>query len=139
MKTKSGFQEVFYSYWNDLRYYNSRSESRNAPVVEYAIDTWIRLLAPFIPYTVEEIYQELGREKMACESSFPAVEKSRLHPEAELSESLLGRLIDDSNNILKLMTQRPKSLYIYCSSNWAYSLFDKLVEGRKLSRRQAKL
>ena len=81
MKTKTGFQEVFYSYWNDLRYYNSRTEGRNAPVVEYAIDTWIRLLAPFIPYTVEEIYQGLGREKMVCESSFPVVEKSRLHPE----------------------------------------------------------
>ena len=49
----------------------------------------------------------------------------------ELSESLLGRLIEDSNNILKLMNQRPKSLYIYCSPDWAYNLFDKLVESRK--------
>ena len=63
MKTKSGFQEVFYSYWNDLRYYNSRSENRNAKVIEYAIDCWIKLLAPFIPYTVEEIYQESGTRK----------------------------------------------------------------------------
>jgi len=33
------------------------------------------------------------------------------------------------------MTQRPKSLYIYCSPDWAYDLFDQLVEGRKSSEK----
>jgi len=139
MKTKSGFQEVFYSYWNDLRYYNSRCEIRNESIVQYAIDVWIRLLAPFIPYTVEEIYQELGREKMVCESSFPEVEESRIHPEAALSELLVQRLVEDSNNILKLMTQKPKSLYIYSSSDWSYDLFGRLIEGRKSNEKTSEI
>ena len=33
------------------------------------------------------------------------------------------------------MTLKPQSLYIYCSPDWAYGLFDQLLEGRKTSEK----
>ncbi|MDA4111129.1 MAG: leucine--tRNA ligase [Thaumarchaeota archaeon] len=131
MKTKSAFQEVFYSYWNDLRYYMARSEKRNQNVLRYASETWIKLLAPFIPYTAEETNLLFGGQKMVCETSFPIVEESRIHPDAELFESMLQRLIDDSNNILKLMPQRPSDLHVYLAPDWAYALFSFLGVARE--------
>jgi len=135
MKTKSAFQEAFYLYWNDLRYYDSRTEKQNPTIVRRAIEVWLKLLAPFIPYTVEEINESLGNERMVCSSGFPIEEKSRLHPEAEISESLVLKLIEDSNNILKLMPQNPQKLFIYVPPAWAYKLFDQLVEARKLGEK----
>ncbi len=135
MKTKSAFQEAFYSFWNDLRYYESRSERQNHDIALYAVNIWLRLLAPFLPYTVEEINENLGNRKMICSSQFPKVEEGRLHAEADLSESLVQKLIEDSNNILKLMPQKPKKLFIYVTPSWSYDLFNKLAEARKTGQK----
>jgi len=130
MKTKSAFQEAFYSFWNDLRYYESRANKQNQEVVVYAVDVWLRLLAPFAPYTVEEINQQLGHIGMICESTFPKEDITKSHPDAYLSESLVQRIIEDSNNILKLMPQKPSKLFIYIPASWSYDLFYELVKGR---------
>lgn len=131
MKTKSAFQEAFYSFWNDMRYYESRAEAPDTRLASYAIEVWLKLLAPFIPYSAEEINESLGKGTMISLSRFPIVEEGRLHPEAELSESLVLKLIEDSNNILKLMSQRPEKLFIYVAPDWSYDLFNRLVQGRK--------
>ena len=135
MKTKSAFQEAFYSFWNDLRYYESRSDQLNPRVVSYAIQVWLRLLGPFIPYTVEEINEDLGKGEMICSSLFPVLEESRLHPEAELTESLTQKLIEDSSNILKIIPQKPKKLFIYVAPDWSYELFIKLADGRRIQEK----
>ena len=80
---------------------------------------------------MEEINEALGRKEMVCTSKFPVEERSKIHPAAELSESLILKLIDDSNNILKLMPQKPQKLFVYVAPAWTYRLFDKLVQARK--------
>ncbi len=131
MKTKSGFQEAFYAYWNDLRYYASRADKLNHEAVVYSIDVWLKLLAPFLPYSVEEINETLGGTEMVCTSKFPIEEKTKLHPAAELSDFLVRRLIEDSNNILKLMPEKPQKLFVYVPPGWSYQLFEQLVLARK--------
>jgi leucyl-tRNA synthetase len=131
MKTKSAFQEAFYSYWNDLRSYMLQAEVRPSKLTSYAVDTWIRLLAPFIPYSVEEINEMRGGKEMACTLQFPKCEESKLHPDAELGEALLEKLVEDSKNILKLMPQQMKSLHIYVAPQWQYDLFSEIAKSRK--------
>lgn len=131
MKTKSGFQEVFYSYWNDLRYYSSRTERKNSRVARYAVEVWLKLLASFIPYSAEEINEILGNHELISVAPFPKFDPAKLHPEAELSETIVQNLINDSNNILKLMSQKPKILYVYTAPGSSSSLFSYLVEGRR--------
>jgi len=137
MRTKSAFQEAFFSYWNDLRYYESRGDSLNPSTSKYAIEVWLRLLAPFVPYLVEEINQTLGNTSMLSTSRFPVLDDSKIHPEAELSEILVQDLIEDSNKILKLMTQKPKKLFIYTAPGWANELFEKLVAARKTGEKNS--
>jgi leucyl-tRNA synthetase len=131
MKTKSAFQEAFYSYWNDIRYYLGRSENRSKDTLLYAVETWIRLLAPFVPYTAEETNEALGGQNFVSESSFPVVDPSKLHTDAELVEFLLQRLVDDSKNILKLMSQKPAELHLYVAQPWSYGLFESVVKARE--------
>ncbi|MHB1868092.1 MAG: leucine--tRNA ligase [Nitrososphaerales archaeon] len=131
MKTKSAFQEVFYAYWNDLRYYLLQTEVHPSNLINCAVDTWVKLLAPFLPYTVEEINESRGRKEMVCSSSFPKFDESKLHADAELGELLLQKLVEDSKNILKLMPQQMKSIHIYIAPEWQYDLFSEAVKSRK--------
>ena len=131
MKTKSAFQEVFYAYWNDLRNYLLKTEIHPSNLINYAVDTWVKLLAPFLPYTVEEINESRGRNEMVCSSSFPKFDESKLHPDAELGELLLQKLVEDSKNILKLMPQQMKSIHVYIAPKWQYDLFSEVVKSRK--------
>jgi leucyl-tRNA synthetase len=131
MKTKSAFQEAFYAYWNDLRTYLLRSDRRPSNLAGYAIDTWIKLLAPFLPYSVEEINESRGKKDMVCLSEFPKSDDSKLHPDAELGEALLQKLVEDSKNILKLVPQQMKSLHVYIAPRWQYDLFSEIAKSRK--------
>jgi len=130
MRTKSGFQEAFYSYWNDLKYYASRTEAKHQSIANYAVETWIKLLAPFLIYTVEEVNVSSGGTKLVCESRFPVVDVQRIHPEAQLYESLIQRLVEDSSKILRLMPVKPSSLHIYVATPWLYDLFSSLAGAR---------
>ena len=137
LKTKSAFQEAFYGYWNDLRYYVSRCENKNQNLVRFAIDTWIRLLAPFTPFVSEELNETFGSSQMVSLRQFPAYERSKLHPEAELGELLVQRLIEDVKKILKFMQQPAKAIHVYLPPNWEYDLFSLAgvarTKGQKMS------
>ncbi len=84
-----------------------------------------------MPYSVEEINEQLGSNEMISISNFPREDVAKIHPEANFSELLVQRIIEDSNNILKLMPQKPGKLFIYIAPVWSYDFFEKLIEGRK--------
>jgi leucyl-tRNA synthetase len=130
MKTKSAFQEAFYAYWNDLRYYLMRKTNNPEKLVHYAIDTWVKLLAPFIPYSAEEIGESLGGKTMMCISGFPKSEESRRHPNAELGILLLENLVGDSKKILKLISQQVSTMHLYFAPKWQYEMFSDVVRSR---------
>ena len=137
LKTKSAFQEAFYTYWNDLRYYVARSESRDVDLVRYAVNTWIKLLAPFVPYTSEELYAISGSKEIVALDKFPVLELSKLHPEAEVSELLLQRLLEDSKKIMKMLPQPAKKIHIYLAESWQYDLFSLATKARTKGERMS--
>ncbi|HZW57788.1 MAG TPA: leucine--tRNA ligase [Nitrososphaerales archaeon] len=130
MKTKSAFQEAFYSYWNDIRHYLSMTERRPAWLIEYVVDIFVRLLAPFIPYTSEQINADRGHTDLVSTSRFPSVERERLHPEAEIAETIIENLLTDSQKIAKLLPTRPTKLHVYSAPEWHYELFRLAAEAR---------
>lgn len=130
MKTKSAFQEAFYNYWNDLRHYLRRTVAPSKQLVEYAVDTWTRLLSPFIPYACEEIGSRLGHTGLVSISTYPAPDSSKLHPEAELAEMNVERLIVDTQNIMKLLKEKPSTIHLYLAPKWSYKLLAHAINGR---------
>ncbi|MGI0084567.1 MAG: class I tRNA ligase family protein, partial [Nitrososphaerales archaeon] len=137
MKTKSAFQEAFYNYWNDVRYYLGRTEVPSKQLLEYTIDTWIRLLSPFIPYTCEEISSQMGHTALISTSPYPIPDLSKLHPEAELAEMSVQRLISDAQNIMRVISQKVSSIHLYLAPEWSYRLLDQAIvirDGRNKTR-----
>ena len=139
MKTKSAFQEAFYSYWNDLKLYSSHRGECPKHLVDYAITSWVKLLAPFIPYTVEEINESMGGEQIVCTFEFPRKEVSRTHPDAELGMTLVENLVEDARKILKLITQRTGVLHLYCAQKWQHDMFSDIVRSREVGTKTSEL
>jgi leucyl-tRNA synthetase len=130
MRTKSAFQEAFYAYWNDLKFYLSDSETHPKQLVDYAIDTWIRLLGPFVPYSSEELGEYRCFKNMVCVSEFPRFEASKTHPDADLGVSLLSNLVQDAKKILKLFTREADTAHVYITQSWQYELFSEIARSR---------
>ncbi len=130
MKTKSAFQDAFYGYWGDMRYYLKRTGSPSKQLVTYALDTWMRLLAPFIPYTSEEINSMLGNTALISGSSYPVADGLRLHADAEFAELALQRLISDVQNIMKLLPAKASRIHLYLAPKWSYALLSLTIGAR---------
>lgn len=132
MKTKSAFREAFYDFWNDLKRYTSMVEDRPADLIAEVIEIWLKLLSPFIPYSVEEINERRGNTEMVSASSFPKCEDSKSHPEADLGVLLLDNLVEDSKKILKLIQLGAKTVHVYTAPEWQYELFELALQSRRI-------
>lgn len=132
MKTKTAFREAFYDYWNDLKRYVSMVDERPANLITEVIETWLKLLSPFIPYSVEEINERRGNVEMVSTSNFPTIDQSKAHPEAEIGITLLDNLVEDSKKILKLIKQPARTIHVYAAPEWQYKLFELALQSRKL-------
>jgi leucyl-tRNA synthetase len=131
MKTKSAFQEAFYGYWSDLRYYLKRTEEPSRSLLSRAAKTWIALLAPYIPYTCEELNSKLGGAELISISKFPKPDFSRINSLALVAEVLVQQLVEDAQSITKLLQNAPSKLYVFVAPSWAYNLVSLAIQSRK--------
>ncbi len=139
MKTKSAFQEAFFNYWNDLRQYLDRTETPDAETLEYSVRVWIKLLAPFIPYTCEELNSALGSSDIISLSNFPEPDEKMIHEESILQEDMIAALAKDAKKIGKILKERPNKLHVYLAPDWAYTLMLSAIESRQKNGKQSDL
>jgi leucyl-tRNA synthetase len=131
MKTKSAFQAAFYSFWNDVRHYLKRTDKPSQLILNNAIETWVRLLSPFIPYTCEELNSKMGSSQIVSISKFPEPDTSKINTLSLLTEAIIQRLIEDAQSITKLFEKKPSKLYLFIAPSWTYELLNSAIEPRQ--------
>ncbi len=85
--------------------------------------TWVRLLAPFIPFACEALWSDLGENGMVSLAPWPEVDEAQLSPEVELAEELLERTVEDIESILKLIPLEPKGIRLFVAPDWKDEVF----------------
>jgi leucyl-tRNA synthetase (EC 6.1.1.4) len=85
--------------------------------------TWVRLLAPFIPFTCEALWRDLGEEGMVSFAPWPEADETKVNPEVELAEELLARTVEDIESIRKLIPMEPKSISLFVAPAWKHEIF----------------
>ncbi|MCK4320369.1 class I tRNA ligase family protein, partial [Candidatus Bathyarchaeota archaeon] len=128
MKTRTAIENVFFEVWNDFRWYKRRKERSNTRILREAMETWIRLLAPFAPYICEELWSKLGRESFISFAEWPTYDKKKVDVRAEETESLIKNVLDDTFNILRATKIKPKRIYYYSAAPWKWKIYLKLME-----------
>jgi leucyl-tRNA synthetase len=124
-QTRQALQEAFFSIENDLKWYRRRlpEGSDGSRMLRSLCSAWIRLLAPFIPFTCEKLWQEIGGQGLVSFADWPVVEKNLQNRRVELAEELLLRTVEDIDSIKKLIQITPKSITISLAPAWKHTVF----------------
>lgn len=124
-QTRQALQEAYFGIETDLRWYWRRQPERghSSPAVRELCSAWVRLLAPFIPFTCETLWQAFGHDDLVSFAAWPEVDPGRIDPALELGEELLSRTVEDVESILKFLPITPKRVEIAIAPSWKWSVF----------------
>ncbi|ADN36566.1 leucyl-tRNA synthetase [Methanolacinia petrolearia DSM 11571] len=127
-QTRQALQEAYFAIESDLKWYRKRlpGDVRQSAAVNKISDSWIRLLAPFIPFSAQKLWEEIGGEGQVAFSSWPEPDESLIDPSLELAEELLSRTVEDIDSIMKLIQIEPSGLTLFISPDWKFSIFEKI-------------
>jgi leucyl-tRNA synthetase len=124
-QTRQALQEAYFGIETDLKWYRRRlpENSDGSRELHMLGSVWVRLLAPFIPFTGEYLWKQLAGEGLVSFASWPVADKKLVNTRIELSEELLTRTVEDIESIMKLIQITPKSITISIAPSWKYEIF----------------
>jgi len=124
-QTRRAMQKAFFGVEADLKWYRRRlpEGANGGAVMQDLCRTWVRLLAPFIPYTCEALWSDIGGEGMVSFAPWPVADESLISPEVELAEELLARTVEDIESIRKLIPMEPTSIKLFVAPAWKHEAF----------------
>ncbi len=135
---RAASNDIYFGIYSDLRWYLRRG-GKNSSTLKQIQDTWIRLISPFTPFIAEELWEMFEFNKaegagsfgnvFVTTAKFPKFEQEVQYKHAEISERYLRNVVDDVNEINKVIKIKPKKIIIYTSPGWKYEM---LAIGKKL-------
>ena len=123
LKTRTALENALFEVWNGFRWYIRRKETFDSKILEEALETWTRLLAPFAPYMCEEIWNKMGHEDFVSLAEWPVYDKNKVNVKAEETENLIKNVMEDTSNILRATKMVPKEIYYYSAASWKWKAY----------------
>ncbi len=122
LRMREAIHYVLYSLDQDLQWYLKRASAKGreniVATLQEFLDVQVRLLAPFAPFTAEELWERMGKSEMIAMAGWPVVSEERIDPTAEESEFLISSLLVDFQNIIKVTKISPAKIVVYTSAPW---------------------
>jgi leucyl-tRNA synthetase len=118
--------EIYFEIQKDVQWYIKRGGA-NKEVLDRFIRTWTILMTPVTPHLAEELWGSQGQQKFVSNESYPQYNPQEISEKDEVGEYLLSRVIEDTNEILKVTKIRPKKIFIYTSQAWKQNIFRKAL------------
>lgn len=127
---RKALQHALFDVLNDVVWYSRRC-TPNAGVMKDFADSWIRLMAPFTPFTCEELWGEMhgGDEGFVTNSKFPEAKKELVNEKISCKEEVIKNLMGDIQNILEVMKVKPNKILLYLASEWKRRVYEAIKQG----------
>jgi len=118
------------NYFDELLKYKEESEntSQKSIIFNKGLETYVRMLYPFIPHLSEEMWEELGNEELINEVGWPGSKVSLIDEEAERGEKLFHDLREDIIHIKNITEREPTSIQVIVAEEWKYAAFEKIQD-----------
>ena len=134
LKTRTALQIALFETWNDIRWYIQRkNNTATTAILVDAVKVWIKMLAPFAPYTCEEIWSQIGETDFISTAKWPEFDENKIDIAAEEQENFITDILSDTQNILKATKITPKQLVFYTAATWKWQVYLKILEKTKNS------
>jgi leucyl-tRNA synthetase len=138
LRVREAIHNILYSMDQDLQWYLKRAaakgrENVTGNLAEF-LDVRVRMLAPFAPFTAEEVWERMGNKQPLTVAGWPAINEDKIDLVAEESEFLVSNLLADLQNIVKVTKMEPNKIAIYTSASWKAKVYRailaNILEGR---------
>lgn len=121
LRMREAIHHILYSLDQDRQWYLKRASAKgstgNVATLSECLEVQVRLLAPFAPFTSEEVWERLGKRDVTA-SGWPVVRKDAIDLAAEESEFLISSLLTDIQSIVKVTKIVPKKIAVYTCAPW---------------------
>ncbi len=117
---------TYYEIPADIKWYLRRG-GRSEKAMMKAIDTWVRLMAPFTPHMAEEFWEAMGNEGFVSVADFPEYSESEVHEEDENYEDYLKSVMEDVEHVIKIVGKNPEKIVLYTSPEWKYEAMERIA------------
>lgn len=108
-------------------------------VLSTVLESWIRILAPFIPHSAEELWSSYGGHGFVVEAPWPInytyfpykgtptlnlqEEEGLPSEEIEKSEEIVQGTVHDILQIKKIVGKDPEKIHIYLADDWKWDVY----------------
>ncbi|MFL6511409.1 MAG: class I tRNA ligase family protein, partial [Nitrososphaera sp.] len=138
LRIREAIYYILYSLDRDLQWYLKRATARKrediTEMLAEFLNLQVRMLAPFAPFTAEEIWELLDNKQPLTEAGWPVLQKQNIDVAAEESEFLISNLLEDIQNIIKVTKLTPTKIVVYTSAAWKARVYkailSNILEGR---------
>ncbi len=128
---RKALQHAFFEFIRHVNWYLRRCEPRAETLKEVA-DTWIRLMAPFTPFTCEELWESAGNKELVSLSPYPVPSPDEVDDSVLVGEELVKALMDDVRRILEVTGSKPGKIHVYLAPDWKRLLYGELSSGKSM-------
>ena len=132
-RVREAIHTVLYVLDQEVRWYLRRAlggkpiDGKTSWVLRKVLNKWIRLLAPFAPYLAEETWSMIGGDGFVSLAEWPSVEEQWINEQVELEEEFFKAVIEDTQEILRVTSIKPKVVYYYTAPQWKWKLFREMI------------
>jgi leucyl-tRNA synthetase len=138
LRMREAIHHILYTLDQEQQWYlkrtNAKGKRGNLLTLAECLETQIRLLSPFAPFTCAEIWERLGNGNDLASAKWPTVREERVDLPAEESEFLISSLLADLQSILKVTKLVPKKVTVYTCAPWKSIVYKavlgKILEGK---------
>ncbi len=132
-QTRKALQESLFLFKKDIDHYLHRieyelgdQESREeiSKVLIYILSKWIRLMSPFIPYTSEEMWNQIDGDGFVSCAKWPQYDPELIDEKAQKAEEIVQGLLDDINEIKKITKKHPEKIHVYLAPEWKWKILE---------------
>ncbi len=128
LKTRTALSATIYDVWNDLRWYERRSEKPNSEIVRRFILAWVRLLAPFSPHLAEELWKIMGQRGFVSAAEWPKFDEAEIDERSDELEELVKHTLEDTQEIIATTKITPKKVHYYTAAQWKWRVYTEALE-----------
>ncbi len=134
LRLREAINLVLYQLDNDVSWYQRRlgpvksKGNERAQVLKRLFEIRARLLSPIAPHVAEELWANIGGKGLASTANWPKVDPSMINNEAELTESIVTNMLEDTLEILKATGITPKRIVYYSAAPWKWEVYLKALE-----------
>lgn len=128
LRLREAIHRILYSLDQDIQWYIKRAKAKGresdvASTLNQVLDTQVRLLAPFAPFTADEVWERMGNQQMIMAAGWPVAQEDKVDPVAEESEFFISNLLADLQNIIKVTKIEPIRITAYISAPWKRKVY----------------